>query len=76
MIFPCPPCQELHDGWTTYQKPATRWIQYMNPKRSIESRSNQIRDRYKLINQQCDLIADSCRANGCIPPRKGTTDGA
>ncbi len=70
MIFPCSPCQELYDGWTTYQKPASRWIQYNNPARSVEARSTQIRDHYKLINQQCAMIADSCRRKGCIEPRR------
>jgi hypothetical protein len=61
VIFPCDPCQALYDGWTMYQKPATRWIQYMNVTRSIESRKNQIREHRELINRQCAAIKDSCR---------------
>jgi hypothetical protein len=61
VIFPCDPCQTLYDGWTMYQKPATRWIQYMNVTRSIESRRNQIREHRELINRQCAAIKESCR---------------
>ena len=61
MIFPCSPCQELYDGWTMYQRPAARWIQYMNPTHSIEARSNQIKEHYELINRQCAAIKESCR---------------
>ena len=71
MIFPCEPCQVLYDGWSGYQRPATRWVQYMNPTRSIEARRTQIQDHYKLINQQCAAIKESCRRKGCIEP-KGT----
>jgi len=60
--FPCPPCQELYDGWLTYTRPATRWIQYpINAARSMESRSAQIADLYALKRRQCDDIKDSCR---------------
>jgi hypothetical protein len=70
VIFPCEPCQELYDGWSGYQKPATRWIQYMNPTRSIEARSNQIQEHYKLINQQCAAIKNSCRRKGCLEEKQ------
>lgn len=61
MIFPCAPCQTLYDGWVMYQKPASRWIQYNAPARSIEARKAQIADHYALINRQCAAIKDSCR---------------
>lgn len=61
MIFPCDPCQALYDDWSGYQKPATRWIQYMNVTRSIEARKTQIREHYELINRQCAAIKESCR---------------
>jgi len=65
VIFPCPPCQELYDGWLTYTRPATRWIQYpLNAARSAESRKTQIADLWALKRRQCDAIIQSCR-NKC-----------
>lgn len=65
MIFPCNKCQELYDGWTTYQAPYRRWIQG-TADQTAESYSAAARERYALIKQQCDLIVDSCRKRGCL----------
>ena len=65
MNFPCPPCQDLYDGWLTYTRPATRWIQYpQNVTRSMESRSTQLKELWDLKRRQCDTITQSCR-NKC-----------
>lgn len=62
MNFPCPPCQDLYDGWLTYTRPATRWIQYpQSYARSAEIRKAQIAELYDLKRRQCDAIKDSCR---------------
>ena len=66
MMFPNPECQQLYDGWLDYGPDVTGWIQYMNPKRSVEAYKSKQQDRRRLVGQQLDLIIGSCRAKGCI----------
>jgi hypothetical protein len=66
MRFPCNPCQTNYDGWLNYGPPVTRWIQYMNPTRSVEAYKTKQQERRKLVGSQLDLIIGSCRGKGCI----------
>lgn len=60
----CEPCQELHDGWVTYQAPYTKWIQYeRGATRSIESYHAKAEERRNLVRQQLAMIDETCRHN-------------
>lgn len=57
----CDACQEKWDGWTTYQAPVGRWMQYpISAARSMEAKSTQLRERAELIDWQCRMIRTIC----------------